>query len=59
MINFVGIPPSSRIALTVAMTTMHGFKVQLSLSLRTDFFFISVVQIYDLAPIKMSWGESN
>ena len=47
MNKFVCIPPSSRIALSVAMETMHSFKVQLTSSLRT-IFCISVVQINDL-----------
>ena len=60
MINFVCIPPSSRIALTVAMETMHCFKVQLSLSLRTIFFCISMIPMNDLAPMKkFPRGASN
>ena len=44
--------PCSRIALTVAMETMHFFIVQLSLSLRTKIFCISGVPMNDLAPMK-------
>ena len=50
-------PPYSRIALTVAMETMHFFIVQLSLSLRTKILCISGVPMNDLAPMKkLSWG---
>ena len=52
MIKFVCIPLSPRIALTVAMETMHCFKVQLSLSLRTKSFCISMIPMNDLAPMK-------
>ena len=44
--------PCSRIALTVAMETMHFFIVQLSLSLRTKILCISGVPMNDLAPMK-------
>ena len=60
MINFVCIHPSSRIALTVVMETMHCFKVQLSLSLRTKFSCISMNTMNDLAPMKnCPRGASN
>ena len=36
----------------VAMETIHFFIVQLSLSLRTNFFCISGVPMNDLAPMK-------
>ena len=52
MVNYVCIPICSRIALTVAMETMHFFIVQLSLSLRTKILCISGVPINDLAPMK-------
>ena len=50
MINFVCSPLCSRIALTVAMETMHFFIVLLSLSLRKKI-------LCDLAPIKICSGE--
>ena len=59
MVNFLSTPPCSRIALTVAMETMHFFIVQLSLSLRTKIFCISGVPMNDLAPMKtcpVGWG---
>ena len=62
MINFVCMPPSSRNALTVAMETMHCFKVQLSLSLRTNFFIffcISMIPVNDLAPMKNCPGDAS
>ena len=52
MVNFLCTPPCSRIALTVAMETMHFFIVQLSLSLRTKILCISGVLMNDLAPMK-------
>ena len=52
MVNFLCTPPCSRIALTVAMETMHFFIVQLSLSLRTKILCISGVPMNDLAPMK-------
>ena len=52
MVNYVCIPICSRIALTVAMETMHFFIVQLSLSLRTKILCISGVPMNDLAPMK-------
>ena len=52
MVNYVCIPLCSRIALTVAMETMHFFIVQLSLSLRTKILCISGVPVNDLAPMK-------
>ena len=52
MVNFVCTPPCSRIALTVAMETMHFFIVQLSLSLRTKILCIFGVPMNDLAPMK-------
>ena len=52
MVNFVCTHPCSRIAITVAMETMHFFKVQLSLSLRTKILCISGVPMNDLAPMK-------
>ena len=52
MVNFLYTPPCSRIALTVAMETMHFFIVQLSLSLRTKILCISGVPMNDLAPMK-------
>ena len=52
MVNFLCTPPCSRIALTVAMGTMHFFIVQLSLSLRTKNLCISGVPMNDLAPMK-------
>ena len=56
MVNFVCTPPSSRITLTVAMETMHCFKVQLSLSLGTKIICISRVPVNDLAPVKNCLG---
>ena len=59
MNNFVCIPPSSRIALTVAMETMHCFKVHLSLSLWTK-HFLHFYDPNDLAPMKnCPRGASN
>ena len=52
MVNFLCTHSCSRIALTVAMETMHFFIVQLSLSLRTKILCISGVPINDLAPMK-------
>ena len=52
MFNFLCTPPCSRMALTVAMETMHFFIVQLSLSLRTKILCISGVPMNDLAPMK-------
>ena len=52
MVNFLCTPSCSRIALTVAMETMHFFIVQLSLSLRTKILCISGVPMNDLAPMK-------
>ena len=52
MVNFLCVPSCSRIALTVAMETMHFFIVQLSLSLRTKILCISGVPMNDLAPMK-------
>ena len=52
MVNFLCTPLCSRIALTVAMETMHFFIVQLSLSLRTKILCISGVPMNDLAPMK-------
>ena len=52
MVNFLCTSPCSRIALTVAMETMHFFIVQLSLSLRTKILCISGVPMNDLAPMK-------
>ena len=52
MVNYVCIPLCSRVALTVAMETMHFFIVQLSLSLRTKILCISGVPMNDLAPMK-------
>ena len=52
MVNFLCTPSCSRIALTVAMETMHSFIVQLSLSLRTKILCISGVPMNNLAPMK-------
>ena len=58
MVNFVCTctPLCSRIALTVAMETMHFFIVQLSLSLRTKNLCISEGPTNDLAPMKNCLG---
>ena len=56
IVIFLCTPPCSRIALTVAMETMHFFIVQLSLSLRTKNLCISGVPMNDLAPIKIVLG---
>ena len=52
MVNFLCTPSCLRIALTVAMETMHFFIVQLSLSLMTKILCISGVPMNDLAPMK-------
>ena len=59
MANFVCTPLCSRIALTVAMETMHFFIVQLSLSLRTKILCISGVPMNDLAPMKNCHGGAR
>ena len=55
MINFVCIPPSSRITLMVAIETVHFLIVHLSLSLGTFLFFIFGVPVNDVASMKISW----
>ena len=52
MVNFVCTVLCSRIALTVAMETMHFFIVQLSLSLRTKILCIERFGTHE----KLSWG---
>ena len=59
MANFVCTPLCSRIALTIAMETMHFFIVQLSLSLRPKILCISGVPMNDLASMKNCPGRGG
>ena len=52
MVNFLCTPPCSRIALTVAMETMHFFHSAIEFIFEDKFFCISGVQMNDLAPMK-------
>ena len=52
MIDFVGMPPFLRIALRVAMVTMHFHIAQTNLFFRNIFFHIQDVPGNDLAPMK-------
>ena len=59
MANFVCTPSCSRIALMVAMETMHFFIVQKSLSLKTKLLCISGVPMNDLTPMKIALGGAR
>ena len=52
MIDFVGIPPLLRIALQVAMATMHFRIVQTGLYFRNIVFCFKGTQETNLAPIR-------
>ena len=52
MIDFVGTTPFLRMALRVAMVTMHFHKAQLGFFLGTSFFCIQGVLGNNLAPMK-------
>ena len=52
MIDFVGLPPFLRIALPVAMETMHFHIAQTNLFRRTTLFCIKWLPINNLAPMR-------
>ena len=56
MIDIVGIPPFLRIALPVAMETMHFHIGQTNLFVRTTLFRIKEPPINNLAPMRNCHG---